>query len=225
MTHIEGDLHTDTEIKASVMAELARVPGIDSNHIGVAADRGSVTLTGEVDSYPQKVLAGQATLRVPGVTALALDLCVRDIWCKITDTDIAVQASLALRAAVNIPVTVQVTVNDHAITLTGEVSDHHEKVAAEHAVRHLKGVTEVLNEISIKPNPAFAAVKGELEAAIARHAQFEGSSITVRSNDLGHIWLGGHVPSLADRHSAEELAWSAPGITGLTNSIQVCYDA
>lgn len=225
MTHIEGDLHTDTEIKASVMAELARVPGIDSNHIGVTADRGSVTLTGEVDSYPQKVLAGQAALRVRGVTALALDLCVRNIWCKITDPEIAVQACLALRAAVNIPASVQATVHDHAITLTGEVSWQHERAAAEHAVRHLKGVTEVLNEISIKPSPAFGAVKGAIEAAIARHAQFEGSTITVRSNDQGHIWLAGQVPSLADRHSAEELAWSAPGITGLTNSIQVCYDA
>ena len=52
-------------------------PSIDAAHIGVAANAGVVTLTGQVQSFAQKVAAERAAARVKGVRALAEEIEVR----------------------------------------------------------------------------------------------------------------------------------------------------
>ena len=64
-------------------------PDINDTRIGVAVDNGAVTLSGEVDSYPQLLLATKAAQRIHGVTALAQDLTVHSMWSSANDTDIA----------------------------------------------------------------------------------------------------------------------------------------
>ena len=49
------------------MAELGWEPSIDAAHIGVAARAGVVTLTGHVQSFPQKVAAERTAARVKGM--------------------------------------------------------------------------------------------------------------------------------------------------------------
>ena len=79
----------DEAIKTAVAAELRWTPDINDTRIGVAVDNGAVTLSGEVDSYPQLLLATKAAQRVHGVTALAQDLTVHSMWSSANDTDIA----------------------------------------------------------------------------------------------------------------------------------------
>ena len=62
----------DKELQESVMVE-----SIDAAHIGVAANAGVVTLTGQVQSFAQKVAAERAAARVKGVRALAEEIEVR----------------------------------------------------------------------------------------------------------------------------------------------------
>ncbi|MGZ6855275.1 MAG: BON domain-containing protein, partial [Mycobacteriaceae bacterium] len=60
----------DDELKDAVVEELRWTPSVNSTHIGVAVTDGAVTLSGEVETYPEKALAEKAAQRVRGVTAI-----------------------------------------------------------------------------------------------------------------------------------------------------------
>jgi osmotically-inducible protein OsmY len=212
---------TDAELKSAVIDELSWIPSINSTHIGVTADQGAITLTGQVDSYPQKVLAGRAALRVRGVSALAQEITVHSLFSTVTDTDIAREAVQALDRGIDVPHTVKASVHLGAVTLTGEVSWHYEREAAMSAVHFLRGVTEVHNRISIRPSVSVTGVKSEIESALIRNAQFEGEHIKVTTDSTGHITLEGKVRSWAERRQAEVVSWSAPGVTRITNKLHV----
>jgi len=68
--HSEGmtQIHHDTDhlLAAAVVDELAWTPSVIAHGVSVAANRGVVTLSGDVDSYPQKQQAVRAALRVLG---------------------------------------------------------------------------------------------------------------------------------------------------------------
>ncbi len=48
-------MRLDTELQADVMQELAWEPKVDSANIGVAVDKGAVTLTGHVRTYAELI--------------------------------------------------------------------------------------------------------------------------------------------------------------------------
>ncbi|MET3808637.1 osmotically-inducible protein OsmY [Nakamurella sp. UYEF19] len=212
---------TDAQLKSAVMDELSWLPSINSSHIGITADQGSITLTGQVDSYPEKVLAGKAALRVRGVSALAQEITVHTLYSAVTDTDIAREAVEALDRGIDVPETVKATVHLGVITLTGDVGWHYEREAALTAVHHLRGVTDVHNQIAIRPSVSVTGVKAEIEAAFIRNAQFEGEHVKVTTDSAGHITLEGNVRSWAERRQAEAVSFSAPGVTRITNKLHV----
>ena len=74
MTYTTPD--TNAERAAAVMDELQSLSNIENEHIGVAVDGGTVTLTGRVGTYPETLLAAKAALSVEGVTAVAQELTV-----------------------------------------------------------------------------------------------------------------------------------------------------
>ena len=212
---------TDAELRGAVIDELSWIPSINSSHIGVTADHGAITLTGQVDSYPEKILAGKAALRVRGVSALAQELTVHSLYSTVTDTDIAREAAQALDRGIDVPDTVKASVHLGAVTLTGEVKWHYEREAAMTAVHFLRGVTGVRNQISIRPSVSVSGVKAEIESAFIRNAQFEGEHLKVSTDSAGQITLEGNVRSWAERRQAEAVAWSAPGATRITNKLHV----
>lgn len=74
---------SDSDIKSAVVDELGWTPSVDSTHVGVAVDDGAVTLSGEVGSYPEKLMATKAAQRVHGVTAIAQEITVRTRWSEV----------------------------------------------------------------------------------------------------------------------------------------------
>ncbi|QNK80286.1 BON domain-containing protein [Nakamurella sp. PAMC28650] len=214
---------SDTDLKNAVVIELSWLPSIDSSHIGVTADDGAITLTGQVHSYPEKVAAGKAALRVKGVHALAQEISVHTKWTTRTDTDIAREAGEALERAVNVPDTIKATVAARVITLTGEATWHYQSTAAAWAVHTIKGVVGVHDRVQIRSGAVLANVKASIQAALVRNARFEGDYITVMTDSGGGITLEGVVRSPGERHQAELVAWSAPGITSITNNLTIQY--
>lgn len=212
---------TDAELKEAVIVELSWLPSIDSSHIGVTADDGAITLTGQVHSYPEKVAAAKAALRVRGVHALAQEISVHSEWAHRADTDLAREAGEALERAVNVPDTIKATVTDRLITLTGEAEWHYQSTAAAWAVHTIKGITGVYDRVRIRPADMPAGIKESIRQALVRNAQFEGNYITVTTDTGGRITLEGVVGSPAERRQAELVAWSAPGITAITNNLTV----
>lgn len=212
---------TDAELKSYVEEELSWLPSVNSSHIGVAVDDGAVTLTGHVESYPQKAQAAKAALLVRGITAIAQEIDVHSRWSSTTDTDIAREAGEALDRSVTVPDVVTASVHHHTVTLAGEVQWRFERENAARAIRYLKGVTDVINAITVKPTVSPVDVKAKIEAALLRNAQFEGELITVTTGPGGHITLNGSVRSFAERRQVEQVSWSAPGVSQITNKLTV----
>lgn len=223
MTQTMNRSDADDQVKNAVVEELRWIPSVDSTHIGVTVSDGAVTLSGEVGSYPERVAAERAVRRVRGVTALAEDLTVRSTWAAVTDTDIAREAGNALRQAADVPDTVKITVSDRTITLAGQVSWHHEREAASRAVRHVRGIRGVVNDVVLRPSVVAAGIRNAIGAALLRNAQIEAEHITVTTDTEGLVTLEGTVTSWAESRQAEQVAWSAPGTSSVRNHLAIEY--
>jgi osmotically-inducible protein OsmY len=67
----------EVQLPQDVLDELEYEPSLNAAHIGVAANKGVITLTGHVSSYAQKQAAIAAARRIKGVRAIADEIQVR----------------------------------------------------------------------------------------------------------------------------------------------------
>lgn len=219
-------MRTDTELQHAVMEELAWEPSVDAAEIGVSAESGIVRLSGIVKSLPQKWAAEKAAQRVSGVKAVTDEIVVKLPGdSELSDTEIARAAVNALDWNASLPRGhVKVIVSRGWVALEGTVQFHYERVAAEYAVRGLRGVKGVTNLISVKPPQASPKdIKRRIEQAFERAADLDAETISVETKD-GKVILRGTVSSWAERERAEVAAWAAPGVSHVENAILVSSD-
>jgi osmotically-inducible protein OsmY len=216
-THVK----TDHQIQTAIVKELDWSPGVDSQNIGVGVTDGAVTLSGEVRSMPQRDAAIEAARRVHCVIALVDDIVVRHDQVDHNDADIARAANELLGKLAQLPGTpIKAVVRGHAVTLTGCVDWHFQREAARVAVASLRGVSDVIVDVTIRPTPSRAETKDAIHAALARGARLEAQNIDVEF--IGHmVTLRGQARSWYERREAENAAWSAPGITEVDNQLVV----
>ena len=212
----------DTQLQSSVLAELKWRPSVDSAHIGVTADDGIVTLTGQVQHYTEKLAAENAAKDVLGVKGIANDIKVEpEGSLKKSDKDIATAAIAALKWDYEVPDgKVKVVVNDGWITLDGTVDWQFQRDAADRCVRYLLGVVGVTNKISIKPSAKWIDVKTKIEDAFRRNADLDARRISVVTSD-GRVTLTGTVRSWSERDAAVSSAWAAPGVTRVEDDLVI----
>lgn len=216
----------DRAIQDEVLQELDWEPNVDAAEIGVTVHDGVVTLSGEVKSYVHKQQAEKAAMRVRGVRALANDLEVH-MWPTFArnDAQIAQDARTALDLNISVPAErVDVVVSDGIVTLKGEVEWDYQRQAAATSVRALSGVRGVMNQIEVTPRIKPTDLKAKITAAFHRSAQLDAESVKV-SVDGGRVTLEGEVSSWAERRAAENTAWAAPGVRGVSNRITVATKA
>jgi osmotically-inducible protein OsmY len=151
MNHIANP--TDEALQDMVETALRGALGHDAPHIGVSADHGTVTLTGEVATDSERQAAHAATLEVWGVHSVADDISVRGTRpIGETDTELAKAAQKALQHAPALPIdSVVAEVRDHVVTLTGHVASDVERLAAERAVTVLPGLARIDNRVTVGP--------------------------------------------------------------------------
>jgi osmotically-inducible protein OsmY len=215
-------MKTDSDLKRDVEAELAWDPAVKSSAIGVAAKDGIVTLSGHLDTYPEKWAAERALQRVAGVRAVALELDVRLAPShQRSDTDIACAAENALLwHSVVPPDAVRVTVDQGWLTLQGELDWDYQRKSVEHAVRNLVGVVGISDEIKLKQKAVPANVKQLIQDALTRQAVRAAKHIEMDVRD-GEVTLRGTVHSRQERDAARGAAWAAPGVRMVVNELKV----
>jgi osmotically-inducible protein OsmY len=135
-------------MRNDVLSELKWDPKIGSSgDIAVAVKGGVVTLTGFIPSYWEMDAAEKAAKRVHGVKGVANDIEVKLFWQR-TDPEVARDAVHELESHVSIPSDqIKVTVKNGWVTLEGTVDWEYQKNLAKSAVKKLKGVTGVTNNI------------------------------------------------------------------------------
>jgi osmotically-inducible protein OsmY len=105
-------------------------------------------------------------------------------------------------------------------TLTGSVDWRFGKSAAENHVHRLAGVLGVDNRIVVHPSSEPTDIKDRVQRAFRRHARLHAAGITIEI-DGRKVTLMGQVPSVDDRNTAENAAWSAPGVAEVEDRLVV----
>lgn len=212
----------DSQLQQAVQAELKWEPSVTAAHIGVTAHAGVVTLTGHVETYPEKHAAEMAATRVKGVKAVAEELEVRlPFETQRSDEAIAAAAIERLSWDVSVPTdTVQVKVENGWVTVSGQVDYYYQKNAPEQDIRPLIGVIGVSNQITIKPQVDAGNISDNIMHALHRSWFFDPKTIQV-SVVGGRVKLTGTANSAYDKEVAASTAWMAPGVTNVENDLAV----
>jgi osmotically-inducible protein OsmY len=218
---VAAPTRSDQDIQTAVEAELDWTPDVQAASIGVAVDDSVVALSGEVDSFAERIAAKHAALRVHGVNAVVDHLSVHpNSRLSISSTDIGKEVEHALRSASNVPETVKAEIEGHEVILTGQVNWDFQRRAAQRAVQYLRGVYSVNNRITLTSRASAVDTKEHINKAIIRNAELDAKAIHVSVVD-NKATLSGTVRSWAEKRQAERAAWSSPHVTDVDNRIVV----
>ncbi len=119
------------------------------------------------------------------------------------------------------------TVNGGEVTLSGQVVQPVTKSDAESAVKHVEGVTRVVDNIKVLPlsnfddrirRAEYRAIFGD--AVLSRYSMGAVPAIHIIV-DNGHVTLVGAVDRQTDADVARIRALSVPGVFSVTNSLHV----
>lgn len=147
---------TDDDLQVAVETALQSAMPQLAAHVGVAAEHGIVTLSGEVPTHDDKRLAVRTSGAVDGTRAVADELTLRGGHRSIdTDADIASAASSALDRADDVPeAMIMVEVSDRIAVLSGTVISAEQRLAAERALAYVHGLRRIDNRIGISRLPS-----------------------------------------------------------------------
>jgi osmotically-inducible protein OsmY len=117
-----------------------------------------------------------------------------------------------------------VAVDDGVVTLTGRVGSYAEKVIAEEAVRRVKGVKAIAQEISVRLHNDKKTSDDQIAGRALRILSWQ--NITPESSlqlkvDNGLITLRGEVDWQFQKIAAEQAVGKLTGVVGITNLISL----
>jgi osmotically-inducible protein OsmY len=116
---------------------------------------------------------------------------------------------------------IAVLASEGIITLTGFVNTYAEKLAAEEAVKRVRGVRGLANDIQIKPSDERSdpdIAKDAVHSLQSRPDLPRSVSVTVRD---GFLTLEGSVEWNCQRTAAESVVRHVEGVKGVSNAIYI----
>lgn len=226
---IEGAL-----LAGDIRRALKDDPAADSFEIHVEADDGGqVSLSGQVDSWAERDLAGQVAKSVRGVTGLENKLVV-EFEDERPDAEIRadVKSRLKWDSLVD-DFMIEVKVDGGAVKLNGTVGSAAEKLQAvsDSWVNGVKSVDDSGLEVEawardkdLRKDEYVPRSDQEIQKAIRDAFLFDPRvfSFDVRPEVLaGWVTLKGQVDNLKAKEAAESVARHTTGVTGVHNRIKV----
>ena len=217
-------MKTDKQLKDDILAELRWEPSVSAEQIGVEVKDGVVTLAGHVNSFVEKWAAEEAVKKVAGVRALAVEMDVNLLGqSQRNDADIARSAENALEWTTNLSNdAIKIQVEGGWVTLTGDVEWAFQRNEAAGAVRNLRDVKGISNNILIKSTVSANGVKADITDALKRRAITDSQKIKVDVNGAD-VALSGTVDNWAERELAMHSAWNTAGVRTVQNNIIVSF--
>jgi len=216
----------DAKIEAQVRQKLQAK---EFKNIQSTVANGTVTLTGTVDSYKQKVQA-EKLVRKSGKDVNGVRDLIEVAGATVPDAELQQKLARSLTydrvgyfdSPFNV---VTLAVRDGVVTLGGEVADYPAYNDALAAVENTKGVKDVVNELKVAPTSQYdnglrlrlyRAIYGD--AVLSRYGIDPAKPIRILVNN-GHVALYGSVDSQADVNIAGMRARQVPGAFSVENHL------
>jgi osmotically-inducible protein OsmY len=213
-------LMSNAQVTRDVLDELLWDDTIDASRITVTADDGRVVLAGTVDYFHEKWNAGDDAQRIIGVREVVNEITVDTTERKVLDDDLALSAHAALDANSLVPEgKIRIDVSDGWVAMSGNVHHYYERQAAEHVVRHLRGLAGFTDDVTVSQDPG-AEISDGITGSLVRNAAIDANNIKV-SDSGGNVTLSGTVRSYAEKQEAVRSAWLAPGVVSVDDQLGI----
>jgi osmotically-inducible protein OsmY len=203
---------SDEQTAGAVEDALRYDPRLEGVRLGVRATRGTVRLTGTVESLRQKLAAERSALETVGVWAVENTLQVRPAYDLADDEILSRLRDRLRRDAVAGGADIRVEVANARAILRGNVSSREEKVLAEIAVASEPALIAVDNRLSVdkvaSPFRDDLAIEDEIESRLSWDARVDPVRIFVEVHD-GVALLRGEVASRTVYDATLESAFAA----------------
>ncbi len=214
---------SDEQLQHAVNQELFQDLRLNPFNIQVSSEYGNVTLRGTVPLYFDKRLAEQDAKNVVGVMAVRNLLQVtaeprsnsdlaRDIMTVI-DSDSEVNGQ-----------DIKVKVDNGVVTLSGNVNQSYEKYEAERVAGNVRGVLDVIDNITINKSPKYTdqELQKRIEDRLKAHAETAPVTDKIHVSVLsGDAILSGDVNLWSQRWEAGNITRKTDGIWDVQNNIKV----
>lgn len=223
---------TDTELSKDVSRALLIDPATDSYDIRVTAAEGTVTLSGTVDSWVERQLAGTVAKGVRGVKGVTNDIQVKAPGTIRADAEI--EAEIERRFDNDVWFTgtrLDTKVEDGIVTLSGDVGSALQKSRAEFRA-YIMGVKSVRNDINVDwrlrrnlqrteyPDRTDEEIARAVENALLYDPRVWSFNPHVSVSD-GIVTLTGLVDNLKAKRAAERDARYTVGVKRVKNYLKV----
>jgi osmotically-inducible protein OsmY len=223
----------EKEIISEIRDRLYMNSLIDDSRINITASKGTVFLSGAVNSAIEKTTANELAW-VTGVSEVESDQLFVDPWNKNTESRNGKfskksdeQISIAIRDALKYDIRLQQKIPEYivqngVVTIYGQIPNAASKKAAEQTIRNVVGVMDVHNhaEIQLPVATNDSQLAENVRNAINNDPLTDKQKIAVNVNNAVAT-LTGTVNTRQEALRAEDVAASLSGIADVVNNIEV----
>jgi len=214
------------EIKREmIIDQLAWNESINADNVEVYVENGTVELRGTVQNMAAKIAAERETYQVPGINHVKNHLAIEFPPGKKVPNDKQIEQHIQHMLDWNDEVMashVQVTCDNHVVTLTGMAESYREKHLCANLASSARGVIEVVNELSVKPPRTIKdmSIGREIRNAFNRTYLINEENISVKVKN-GTVHLKGNVPSFFTKIQAHQIASFTSGVRDVVDEITI----